>query len=105
MCLPCTGTHRKTKVLSQKQKDRVAESALQILGKGEGRKLGGISPERTPPGKKYFFFYFFTFSVMLSNTYFFFLSVSEESSQRSQSEQIQGLITWFLNTKEGCIGS
>lgn len=104
MCLPCTGTHRKMKVLSQKQKDRVAESALQILGKGEGRKLGCISPERTPPGKKYSLRNF-TFSVMLSNTYFFFLSVSEESSQRSQSEQIQGLITWFLNTKEGCIGS
>lgn len=28
--------YRDTKVLSQKQKDSVAESALQILGKGEG---------------------------------------------------------------------
>ena len=72
MCLPCTGTHRKMKVLSQKQKDRVAESALQILGKGEGRKLGGISPERTPPGKKYFFFLLFYFFSNAFQYVFFF---------------------------------
>lgn len=52
MCLPCIGADRNTKVLSQKQKDSVAESTLQILGKGERRKLGSISPEMTPPGKK-----------------------------------------------------